>query len=123
MTITVITPPRDSVQDLNLTDIVSTFATVINFIAASAIGIRIKQFQRKLKADGLGPSSPYTAYMEIWIESAVLIVSFGIVYIVLAVFLQNPVSFIFMECLIPINVRVHNFLLGCKNLTGNLTFA
>ena len=96
-------------------DIVSTFATGINIVAAFAIGLRIKQFQRKLKADGLGPSSPYTAYMEIWIESAALIVSFGIVYQVLTYFFHNPVSFIFMECLIPISVRVHNLLIGCKN--------
>ena len=58
----------------------------------------------------MGPNSPYTvtAYTEIWVESAVLIVSFGIIYLIL-IYSAPPVSFIFMECLIPINVRVLNF--------------
>ena len=55
--------------------------TIINAIALAAVSItiRIKEFQRKLKTDGLGPNYPYSAYMEIWVEYAALIVSFGII--------------------------------------------
>ena len=98
----------------------SLSATLINFSAAISIAIRIKMFQRNLQTLGLGPSSPYTALMEIWVESAALIVLFGIVY--QALFYgpeQYLVSFIFMECLIHINVRVTYYLAG---RTGNLTF-
>ena len=99
-------------------DVISLSATLINFSAAISIAIRIKMFQRNLQTLGLGPSSPYTALMEIWIESAALIVLFGIVYQALIYSDQYPVSsvsFIFMECLIHINVRVHNLVFGWEN--------
>ena len=108
----------DSTLDLPLMDIISVIATVINVIAAVLIAIQIKKFRQRLQTDGLGPSSPYTTLMEIWVESAALIILFSIVYLVLAGF--TPVSFIFMQCLVHINVRVHNLLL-LVGRTGNLT--
>ena len=108
--------------DFNIMNVISLSATLnINLSAAISIAIRIKMFQRNLQTLGLGPSSPYTALMEIWIESAALIVLFGIVYQALIYSDQysvSSVSFIFMECLIHINVRVA-YLAG---RTGNLTF-
>ena len=90
--------------------IMSVFATMFNVMAAIFIAIRIKHFQRHLQAVGLRPSSPYMAYMEIWIESAALITLFSIAFLV-ASFSGSFVLFIFMECLIFINVRVYNLLL------------
>ena len=62
---------------MEIVSIITT--TIINAIALAAVSIiiiRIKEFQRKLKTDGLGSNYPYSAYMEIWVESAALIVSY-----------------------------------------------
>ena len=97
--------PDDSDPDVLV--IMSVFAISVNIFAAGSFAIRIYQFQRHLKAVGLGPSSPYTAYMEIWIESAALTTLFSIAFLTA----HGSASFIFMECLISINVRVYNLLL------------
>ena len=100
-------------MDANFFGLNSILTTLINFIAAFLIVKRIRSFQRNLQTLGLGPS-PYTALMEIWVESAALIVLFNLVYLGLTFVPPShpPVSFIFMQCLIHINVRVHNLLLA-----------
>ena len=72
-------------MDLALMDLISLIAAVINAIAAVLITMRIKRFRQRLQTDGLGPSSPYTTLMEIWVESAALIVLFSIVYLALKI--------------------------------------
>ena len=81
------------------------------------IVIRMKSFQRNLQTAGLGPRSPYTVFLVIWVASAALIVLFNIVYLVLTLSFADiiPESFIVMQCLIHINVRVHKLLLDWKS--------
>ena len=104
-------------MDISLLNYFLIISTTFNGIAAILIVIRMKSFQRNLRTVGLGPSSPYTAFMEIWVESAALIVLFNIVYLVLTISFADviPESFIVMQCLIHINVRVHKLLLGWRN--------
>ena len=58
------------------------------------IATRIKKIRQKIQTDGLGPStgSPYTTFMEIWVESAALTILFSIVYLVLAMSNSNSSS-------------------------------
>ena len=106
-------------MDISLLNFFLIILTTFNGNAAILIVIRMKLFQRNLRTVGLGPSNPYTAFMdsEIWVESAALIVLFNIVYLVLTISFADviPESFIVMQCLIHINVRVHKLLLGWRN--------
>ena len=106
-------------MDINFLNFISIITTLINLVAAFFIARRMESFERNLQTIGLERNSPYKTIMEIWVESAALIVLFSIVCLALAFFSYSPVSFIFMECLVHINVRA--FLVRFRS-TGNLTF-
>ena len=94
---------------------ITIITTIINIIAAVLIAARVIYFQRYIKQTvGSDRNNQYTTVIIICIESSALIVLFSILFIVL--FLTNsPASFIFIQSLVHINVRVHNLLLSCKN--------
>ena len=98
---------------------ITIITTIINIIAAVLIAARVLYFQKYIKAVGSERNSQYTMVVVICIESAALIIFFSILYIVLVI-IQSPVSSIFMQSLVHINVRVHNLLLIAAR-TGNLT--
>lgn len=91
--------------------------TIINIIAAILIAARVIYFQRYIvQTVGSERNKQYTAVVVICIESSALIIIFSILYIALAS-TAIPASFIFMQSLVHINVRVHTLLLiSCKNL-------
>lgn len=91
---------------------ISIVTTLINLIAAFFIAKRMESFERNLQSLGLSRNSPYKTIMEIWVESAALIVLFSIVCLALAFFSYSPVSIIFMECLVHINVRASTWLVS-----------
>jgi hypothetical protein len=95
---------------------ITIITTIINIIAAVFIAARVIYFQRYIiQTVGSERNNQYTTVIVICIESSALIVLFSILYIVL-VFTGSPASFIFMQSLVHINVRVHNLLLSCKNM-------
>ena len=91
---------------------ITIITTIINIIAAALIAGRVLYFQRYIKAVGSERNSQYTMVVVICIESAALIVLFSILYIVLVI-VQPPASFIFMQSMVHINVRI--LRLGSKN--------
>ena len=93
---------------------ITTITTIINIIAAIMIAARVLYFQRYIQTVGSERNSQYTAVIVICIESAALIVLFSILYIVLVI-TGSPASYIFMQSMVHINVRVYNLLLSCKN--------
>ena len=93
---------------------VTILTTVINTIAAVLIAARVLYFQRYIQAVASERNNQYTTVIVICIESAALIVLFNILYRVLFLY-SSFVSFIFMQCLVHINVRVHKLRLTCKN--------
>jgi hypothetical protein len=98
-----------------LLQMITLITTMINIIAAFLIAARVIYFQRYIiQAVGSERNNQYTTVIVICIESSALIVLFSILLIVL-VLNGSPESFIFMQSLVHINVRVHNLLLSCKN--------
>ena len=93
---------------------ITIITTIINIIAAILIAARVIYFQRNIRAVASERNSQYTTVIVICIESAALIVLFSILYIVLVI-IGSPASFIFMESLVHINVRLPNLLLSCLN--------
>ena len=102
---------------------ITIITTIINIIAAVLITARVIYFQRYIKQTvGSERNSQYTTVIIICIESSALIVLFSILYIVL-VLIGSPASFVFMQSLVHINVRVHSLLLILVAArTGNLMF-
>jgi len=87
-----------------LLEMITIITTIINIIAAILIAARVLYFQRYIKAAANSErNSQYTTIIVICIESAALIILFSILYIVLVI-IQSPVSFIFMQDLVHINV-------------------
>ena len=94
---------------------ITIITTIINIIAAVLITARVIYFQRYIKQTvGSDRNNQYTTIIIICIESSALIVLFSILFIVLFL-TRSPASFIFIQSLVHINVRVHNLLLSCKN--------
>ena len=93
---------------------ITVITTIINIIAAVLIAARVLYFQRYIKIVGSKRNNQYTTIIAICIESAALIILFSILFVVL-VQIGSPVSFIFQQSLVHINVCVYNLLLGCKN--------
>jgi hypothetical protein len=88
--------------------VITIITTIINIIAAVLIAARVLYFQRYIQKTVVSErNNRYTAVIVICIESSALIVLFSILYIVL-VTIGSPASFIFMQSLVHINVRVHN---------------
>ena len=102
---------------------ITIITTIINIIAAVSITARVIYFQKYIiQAVGSERNNQYTTIIVICIESSALIVLFSILYIVLSA-IGCPASFIFMQSLVHINVRVHNLLLILVAARkGNLMF-
>ena len=98
---------------MQLIGLVTIITTFINIVAAVLIAARVIYLRRRIQAVTSERNSQYTTVVVICVESAVLIILFSIMYIVLDV-IGSVVSFIFMESLVYINVRDHNLLLGCS---------
>jgi hypothetical protein len=80
--------------------VITVITTAINLFTAILITARIIFFQRLV---GSGRNTQYTTIIIICVESSALIVIFSILYIVL-LGKGNPISFIFMESLVHVNV-------------------
>ena len=93
---------------------ITIITTIINTIAAVLIAARVLYYQRHIQAVASERNHQYTTVVVICVESAALIVLFSILYIVLNL-TGSLVSFIFVQCLVHINVRVYNLLPGCRN--------
>ena len=100
---------------------ITVITTAINIIAAILIAARVLYFQRYIQAVVSKRNNQYTTVIVICIESAALIVLFSIIYIVLFT-IRSPVSSIFMQSLVHINVRVYDLLFGCKNRQSYVFF-
>ena len=100
---------------------ITIITNFINIIAAVLIVARVLYLQRCIKAVGLKRNSQYTTVIVICIESAALIVVFSILYMVMVI-IRSPASFIFMQSLVHINVRVHNLLLDFENRQSYVFF-
>ena len=90
---------------------ITIITTIINTIAAVLIAARVLYYQRHIQAVASERNHQYMTVVVICVESAALIVLFSILYIVL----NSLVSFIFVQCLVHINVRAYNLLPGCRN--------
>ena len=88
---------------------ITIITTIINTIAAVLIAARVLYYQRHIQAVASERNHQYTTVVVICVESAALIVLFSILYIVLNL-TGSLVSFIFVQCLVHINVGVHNSL-------------
>ena len=88
-------------------DVITIITTITNIIAAILIAARVLSFQRRIQAVASERNHQYTTVVVICVESAALIILFSILYIVLNL-TGSFVAFIFVQCLIHINVRVHN---------------
>ena len=93
---------------------ITIITTAINIIAAILIAARVLYFQRYIQAVAPERNNQYTTIIVICIESAALIVLFSMVYNVLYS-IGSPVSSIFMQSMVHINVRLYDLLFGCKN--------
>lgn len=98
----------------NLLFVIYLLTFIISIVAAVFISRRASFFLRRIQA-GSEHNNPFTAFSVIWVESAALIVLFSILYLALF-FSGSPATFIIIQSMVHINVRVLNLLLhvSCK---------